>query len=178
MRITPGWVALPLLLAACGPSPAFQEPEPPPVQIAAPRNEPVRQAPSPPLTRRPGAGFESYRAGRLAPASIYEGRYLCAQGDTGMTLRIQEVKGRSVYGVFEFFHEPTGARGSFSVEGELSQSGEITFEPLEWIVRPPRYVAVPFRVTVSDDGATLRGGVLHASCGAMEATRTRGGDGG
>lgn len=173
MRITScRWLALPILLAACGPSPALHEPEPLEPVGATATPEWVEGAAQPqPLAQRHGGGFLRYQGGQLAAGAVYEGRYLCAQGDTGMKLRIAQVQGQRVSGVFEFFHEPTDARGSFSVEGTLRQSGEITFDPIEWIVHPPRYVAVPFRVTVSENGETLQGGVLHESCGSMVAHR-------
>lgn len=156
---------LPLVLVACGPSPALHEPEPAsPVEIAPAHHRA-------PLARRPDEGFRSFSSQRLAAGSVFRGHYLCSQGDTNMTLQVEEVmRNGQVRGVFSFHHEASGAQGSFTVEGVLTQSGEITFEPVEWLVQPPRYVAVPFRLAVSEDGRQVRGGVLHPSCGTMEAS--------
>ncbi|MDW8249735.1 MAG: hypothetical protein RMJ98_10600, partial [Myxococcales bacterium] len=123
--------------------------------------------------RRPGgSGFQPYSPRRLAAGTTYRGHYLCSQGDTAMTLQIEEVlRNGQVRGIFSFHHEPSGAQGSFTVEGSLSSAGEVVFEPVEWISRPPRYVAVPFRLLFSEDGQHAKGGVLHPSCGEMEAFR-------
>lgn len=165
--MSPGWLSGLLLLVACGPSPALHEPEPAsPVEIAA--------APGKTSLRKPGGGggFQPYSSGRLASGTTYRGHYLCSQGDTAMTLQIEEVlRNGQVRGVFGFHHEASGAQGSFTVEGSLSSRGEIVFEPVEWITRPPRYVAVPFRLFFSEDGRQAKGGVLHPSCGEMEAAR-------
>ena len=166
MRAVPVWLLLAPLLAACGPSPALHEPEPPaPVEI-------VEARPQAPLARKADAGYRTYASGRLAAGAVYRGHYLCSQGDTGMTLHIEEaLRNGQVRGVFEFHHEASGAQGSFTVEGRIAPDGDITFEPVDWINRPPRYVAVPFRLVISEDGKSARGGVLHPSCGAMEASR-------
>jgi hypothetical protein len=151
------------LQAACGPAPSVNEPAA--TERIATRREPPLRA------RALAGGFQAYGQPALAVDSLYEGHYLCSQGETGMALRIDDVRGRRVGGVFSFFHESTAVRGSFVVEGELAPSGEIVFQPREWIEHPNNYIAVPFRLQVSDDGGSLRGAVMHASCGLMEAQR-------
>jgi hypothetical protein len=154
----------PLVLAACGPSPALQDPETPSVEIA----EAPHRAP---LARKADQGYRPHATGRIAAGNAFRGHYFCPQGDTQMTLHIEEVlRNGQVRGVFSFHHEATEAQGSFSVEGRMASDGEVTFEPVEWITRPPRYVAIPFRLVFSEDGKQARGGVLHPSCGAMEAS--------
>ena len=160
-----------LLTIACGSAPNIYEPVPAgPAPLATVERVETRRGP--PLQVSPdGGGFHAYRGAQLTPGSLFEGHYLCAQGDTGMALRVDEVRGRRVGGVFSFFHEPTKARGSFVIEGELAPNGEIVFHPRQWVEHPPNYVAVPFRLQVSDDGLGLRGGVMDESCGVMEAQR-------
>ncbi len=119
-------------------------------------------------------GFRAYQGAQFTEGALYEGHYLCSQGETGMALRVDEVRGQRVAGVFSFFHEPTNVRGSFVIQGELSPRGEIVFQPREWIEHPENYVAVPFRLSLTDDGQGLSGSVMHASCGTMEAHRVNG----
>lgn len=165
MRASPSWFLLFPLLAACGPSPAPREPEPSEmVKIAAVRRQPSPQR----VVRAPAPRDEQ----RWVAGTSYQGHYFCSQGDTNMVLQIDEVlRNGQIRGVFDFSHEESGAHGSFIVDGRVSSDGEVTFEPVEWLVRPPRYVAAPFRLMISEDGKSVTGGVLHPSCGAMEATR-------
>lgn len=106
----------------------------------------------------------------------WEGTYVCAQGETGMRLVVDQPADEiTVAAVFEFFPVPSNPDtdpGSYRMTG-LVESGQLTFVGEEWIERPPGYVLVDLMVTstVTEGVDTLSGVVTDPACQTFTARR-------
>lgn len=127
-----------------------------------------RQAQAIAQTRSPTAPVLPFRSGEE-----WWGSYACGGEPTNLVLRIEAVDGPLVRALFEF-EQPGKARGSFRVLGEISQTtGEVTFHPTAWVLRPPGFVTAGLRGRPAEGGRKLVGSVVSAfgGCGDFEATR-------
>ena len=154
------WLAL--LAAGCAESnsatvvelPPPQQPDlPPPVAAPPPVAQPAGPA-------RP----------EVALLGDWRGSYTCAQGETALELHVSRVN-PDVAAVFVFSHGGSGAQGSYAMFGNADPSGDVVLQPKQWIDRPPSYIMVGMRGTVSGD--VFRGKMQHASCGDFELHRVR-----
>ncbi len=94
----------------------------------------------------------------------WAGNYVCAQETTPMVLRIITVTGARVDGLFEFTHS-SGNEGAYRVSGSYVAAGRrLPLTPGEWVRQPLGYEAVAMDGTVSPDGGTYAGRMLHPSC--------------
>jgi hypothetical protein len=143
MRPVAGWVVVLLALPAWA-----DRTSPPPRRPAPPA------APSCPLR----AGWS------------FAGSYLCAQGDTAVTLRVMEVLGTSVRAEFVFAHAPTRVAGRFTLRGTCV-GDEVTLAPEAWVQRPEGYIMVGMRGALSAGATRYEGAMTHASCGAFAVRR-------
>ncbi len=100
------------------------------------------------------------------------GHYLCAQGETALTLRVTLVSGNHIEAIFDFAHGPTGVRGSYSTRGDFDpKTGRLRLDPNAWIFQPPGYIMVGLEGTVS--ARKFEGLIAHWSCGAFAVQPSR-----
>ncbi len=79
----------------------------------------------------------------FTPVGSWVGSYTCAQGYTGATLEITQLKGENFQGVFRFYPTPKNSyipSGSYAVYGQYDrESQRILVNPGKWIVHPKNY---------------------------------------
>lgn len=130
-------------------------------KVAQPPQE--RWTPSPVVATNP---FERFRT--------WVGDYDCAQGNTGMALRIVDVRGRVIRAIFDFTHSPSGAAGKYIVSGAYDpETRSVRFEPSQWLEQPDNYIMVPMTGEISLDDSLFAGKINHPSCGAFKLKPTR-----
>ncbi len=152
------WLAIALAAAGCAESNSATVVElPPPAQA---------ELPAPSVTAPPPAA----RAAAPGLLGEWRGTYECAQGSTNLALRVTRVS-PEVAAVFEFSHEGSGAAGAYELRGTAGASGEVSLVPSRWLDRPPGYVMVGMRGTVSGD--VFRGRITEPSCAGFEVRRVR-----
>lgn len=140
--------------------PAAQAPE-----VVVQRSAPTNDGWTPEPTVGPNP-FERFRT--------WVGDYDCTQGNTGMALRIMDVRGRVVRAIFDFMHSPSGANGSYIVTGSYNpETRRVHFEPTSWIRQPAHYVMVPMSGEISTDDSLFAGKIDFHGCGAFKLKPTR-----
>jgi len=111
-------------------------------------------------------------------AGIWEGEYTCGQGNTGLKLTIRPPKtGLGSITTFEFFPSPSNSsvpRGSYTMLGDISPSGQLVFRQQVWLEQPPGYVMVDLKVTspLSPSAKLLSGDVLMDNCKGFSVRRS------
>lgn len=106
----------------------------------------------------------------------WRGAYVCAQGQTGLTLTIDKENGDGFTGYFHFYPLKTNAiakEGCYSVEGRRAADGRVVVSAQDWITRPPNYVTVDLAGRLGSTGYYMTGDVvappeLGASCHKFE----------
>ena len=130
----------------------------------------------------PGGRPSSSPGGRPTPADLaglagtWEGEYTCGQGNTGLTLTIDAPQSAALPAVFAFFPlpgNPAAKKGSYSMVGSLSPSGQLLFKQERWIEQPAGYVMVDLAVTspIRPGASLLSGDVLDPSCKGFSVRR-------
>lgn len=113
--------------------------------------------------------------GRPGPRSGYRyvGTYHCTQGETKLTVAIEEVGGGedevSVQARFEFLYEPddddSTIRGSYRMRGKYDvKMRRLVLKPVSWLEEPPGWQMVGILGTISKSGDTYSGTMDHAGC--------------
>jgi hypothetical protein len=116
------------------------------------------------------------------PAShhtVWEGKYICAQGVTGLHLELDTASNGVTTGIFEFYGVPENPnsvpRGSYRMRGKLTMveagSFALALEPDEWIVQPPGYVMVGLKAASDRERRSMTGRITNPSCGGMKVAR-------
>ena len=133
----------------------------------------------------PAAAPTAHELGKLdAPArpasrhTVWEGKYVCAQGVTGLHLELDIAANGVTTGLFEFYgvrENPNAVpRGSYRLRGKLTMveagSFALDLEPDEWIVQPPGYMMVGLKAA-SDRERRSMTGRTNPSCGGMKVAR-------
>ena len=107
-------------------------------------------------------------------AGDWAGTYVCAQGSTGLNLRLSPVAEGGVAGVFHFHplaSNPRAAEGCYEVSAPRPAKGEaVTIAAGRWLMRPDHYVTVDLVAELDEDG-TLYGHVEGPGCGLFAARR-------
>lgn len=113
----------------------------------------------------------------LPRESVWEGRYLCAQGSTALTLTVQPIGGDAVRATFAFGptpETPDVPRGSYTMLGTLSAgSRTVHLVPERWVAQPPGYVMVGMTGTFDVARGVMQGSIDHPSCGPFQLRRVR-----
>lgn len=117
-----------------------------------------------PRPRQPAVATCALRAGEALV-----GTYFCAQGWTGVTLRVREQRGAWLRAEFVFRHDPSGATGRYTLTGSCAPDGRVDLSPEAWIERPAGYIMVGMNGVASGD--RFEGRIAHASCGAFALQR-------
>lgn len=100
----------------------------------------------------------------FAPTQAWVGTYLCGQGRTAVTLRIEGVVARTVNAIFDF-QVPNGTTGSFRMSGPYDPATrKLNLKAGAWIKQPPNYETVNMDGVVSPDGSTYSGRMLNPRC--------------
>lgn len=111
----------------------------------------------------------------LPPTGLYQGHYVCAQGETGLALRIAATGATRVTARF-YFHavkaNPSVPRGCFAMTGRYDPATRhLTLAPEGWVVRPHGFVQVSLSGTVSADAARIAGLVIGPGCTTFSLQR-------
>jgi hypothetical protein len=82
-------------------------------------------------------------AASFSPVGSWTGSYVCAQGYTGATLRIEPMHGNNFVGTFHFYptaKNPSVPEGSYAVYGQYDpELLRILINPGKWLKRPTNY---------------------------------------
>jgi hypothetical protein len=107
---------------------------------------------------------------------VYRGTYVCGQGLTAMTLRIDGIGEEMQSGVMIF--EPTLQSrfqfppGAYTVQGIVDPlHGRLILTPVRWLRQPPGFIFLPMRGFSEDEGETFTGSILGGGCGAFHISR-------
>jgi hypothetical protein len=132
------------------------------VELHPPRQRAVR--PSTRTTARTTEPrFEVVHANPFAEGQAWVGSYVCPQGRTALALRIEAVHGDAIQALFDFDFGGGRAMGRFELHGTFTAaSGEATFEPGAWLLRPPGYYSVGMKGRVSR--TVYEGAIVGAGC--------------
>lgn len=98
---------------------------------------------------------------------VWKGRYSCPnfQGETQLTLTMGTDNFRAV---FDFVAKK--ARGKFFMKGKFDpETKELTFEPLEWIEKPPTYFMVSMKGLVDFEEHTYKGSMTGCATFDLKA---------
>jgi hypothetical protein len=113
---------------------------------------------------------------RIEGPSVWEGRYDCAQGLTGLTLELVGTGGARVSAVFRFHavpENPDVPSGSYTLLGTVRGDGSIDLVPERWLEQPEGYVMVGMTGVLVPERGLLRGAITHPACAAFELRRVR-----
>ena len=121
------------------------------------------------------AGAQAEPANRSL-VGAWRGGYVCAQGRSGLTLTITRHEGRAFSGYFHFYPppgNPAAKEGCYTVTGRLGAKRGVTVTALDWVTRPPDYVAVDLAGRLGEGGRFIAGDVkapwfLFGSCKTFE----------
>ncbi|HEU0117991.1 MAG TPA: hypothetical protein VFR09_05100 [Alphaproteobacteria bacterium] len=109
-----------------------------PVQIFPQENFMQQTLPPPPDNKK-----QKIAASRFTPVGNWYGSYTCAQGYTGATLQISNLRGEDFEGVFRFYPTPKNPyvpSGRYTVYGQYDRSSNrILINPGKWLERPKNY---------------------------------------
>lgn len=109
--------------------------------------------------------------------SIWQGRYVCAQGVTGLTLSVRPVGADRVAATFTFYAVPENPRvptGSYTMTGVLSPTSEVVnLVPERWVQQPPGYVMVAMSGTFDVQRGVMRGRIDGPGCTEFALHRMR-----
>jgi len=145
-----------LALVACGSASSSTVVEVPPQDLPPPPPPTAQVVVAPP-------------AAPMRAGEEWIGRYVCAQGETDLDLRIDRVTGDSIEATFEFSHGPSGAGGAYRMRGTITPGGQVTLVPGPWIDRPSGYISVGMHGDVQ--GARFFGRMDHSSCSTFDLRR-------
>jgi hypothetical protein len=104
----------------------------------------------------PGAG------GRLA--GEWNGKYVCAQGVTGLHIILAESGVANATALIHFFplpENPKAAEGCFTASGWFDPaSGNFNLQQQRWVMQPPRYLMADVRGKLDASGEMITGSLV------------------
>jgi hypothetical protein len=106
-------------------------------------------------------------------AGDWVGTYRCAQGETGLTLRLRESGDGTLQGLFHFWplaENPDAAEGCFAMRGTPTAGSGLRLAAGRWLLRPEDYVTVDLKGTLDAEGR-LRGVVGGPGCSIFSLQR-------
>ncbi|HEX7389646.1 MAG TPA: hypothetical protein VF286_06015 [Acidiphilium sp.] len=115
-------------------------------------------------------------AALLPPIGLWQGRYICSQGQTAVALRITAESPTRVNAIF-YFHalaaNPHVPQGCFMMQGRYDPaSRRITLTPTRWLAQPPFYVWVALSGTVGPGGGAITGNITGPACSSFALVRS------
>jgi hypothetical protein len=99
-------------------------------------------------------------------AGDWVGTYNCAQGDTGLTLRLRASTDGTLDGLFHFWplpQNPAAAEGCFEMRGTPTAATGLGLAAGRWLLQPEGYVTVDLKGTLDLEGR-LQGIVGGPGC--------------
>jgi hypothetical protein len=120
--------------------------------------------------------IETTNGYRVDGESVWEGRYLCPQGVTGLTLELSGGGGAEVAAVFHFYAVPENPgvpTGSYTLRGVVRGDGTIDLSPERWIEEPYGYVMVGMTGILDRASGIMRGRIAAAECAGFDLHRVR-----
>jgi hypothetical protein len=117
----------------------------------------------------------------LAAHTLWNGRYECAQGVTGLSLTLDLEAGGRASAVFAFGappENPTVPAGRYLMTGHFDPSpdGRVTFlslVPDRWLAQPPGYEMVGLTASIDASARTMQGRIDHPSCTVLALQRVQ-----
>jgi len=120
--------------------------------------------------------IETTNGYRVEGQSVWEGRYLCPQGVTGLTLELTGAGGAEVAAVFHFYavpENPDVPTGSYTLRGVVRGDGTIDLSPERWLEQPYGYVMVGMTGFLESASGIMRGRIAAAECDGFDLHRVR-----
>lgn len=118
----------------------------------------------------------SIQSGQTQDASLLTGRwqgsYICSQGVTGLTVKLQGNKNGDIVGVFEFYPLPQNPRiqaGTYTVSGKYLSNNQLLLSPVNWVNRPSNYIMV----SLNGHASTTHFNGVSPECGNKKFNLTR-----
>jgi len=119
------------------------------------------------------------RPAALAAHSLWNGRYECAQGITGLALTLDLEPGGRATAVFDFGpvpENPAIPSGRYLMAGTFFQGvdgTQLTLVPDRWITQPPGYIMVGLAASIDPSARMMSGRVEHPSCTVLSLVRVQ-----
>lgn len=115
---------------------------------------------------------------RVEGTSVWEGRYDCTQGITGLTLELvgSGTGDSSVAATFHFYavpENPDVPSGRYTLVGTVRGDGTIDLVPNAWIEQPYGYVMVGMTGFLDRATGIMRGAITNPGCTAFDLERVR-----
>jgi hypothetical protein len=140
-----------------------------PAETATVTEVPPQELPTPAVGVQTNPQLPPADASLMHAGEEWVGTYVCAQGTTDLTLRVERVMGSSVDAVFDFSHGPSGVAGRYRMRGTLNPDGTAHFVPGPWIDQPDGYISVGMTGRVQGGG--FAGRMDHRSCRQFSVQR-------
>jgi hypothetical protein len=161
-----GWLfvaGLMVVASACASSSGATVREVPPEELPMPASQ---QTAAQPVAQPPAMT----QALPMQGGDEWVGTYVCAQGQTDLTVHVDSVLGDgTISAVFDFSHTPSGAAGSFRLHGSIDSSGNVRLRAGAWMQRPSGYETVGMSGRIRADAFTGR--IDNPSCGGFTLRR-------
>jgi hypothetical protein len=110
--------------------------------------------------------------------TVWEGRYQCPQGVTGVRLLLDVASDGATTGSFEFGpvkENPGVPSGSYLVRGQVKMLGGGAFAlvlvPVRWTRRPPGYLMVGFTARSDRERRSMHGKIANEACAQLDVSR-------
>jgi hypothetical protein len=108
-----------------------------------------------------------------ALVGVWRGSYSCTQGDTGLTLTIEETGDEgglsATFGFYPFPDNPDAEEGSFAMLGSLTE-GHMDLLADQWIDQPPGYVMVNLAADITEPSPDRIEGTVSSDAGMSDCT--------
>ncbi len=117
-------------------------------------------------------GAQAMQSGTALPAGTYQGGYVCQQGETALTLTVNEPDDGQQLAEFAFGGNNGLPDGAYIVRVRIDRSGDIVLTPQQWLRKPDGYQMVGARVR--RDGDRLTGAITNPGCRDIALRRVGG----
>jgi hypothetical protein len=107
-------------------------------------------------------GAQAMQTGAALPAGIYQGGYVCPQGETALTLTVNEPADGQQTAEFAFGGNGGLPSGAYLVRVRIDGAGDVLLTPQQWLSKPDGYQMVGARLR--HDGDQLSGAITNPGC--------------
>jgi hypothetical protein len=103
----------------------------------------------------------------------WQGQYICGQGVTELVLTVSGSQYENLSATFRFeVRRDKPIRGEFLMAGYYEPADRsLNLSPLEWVVRPPGYIAVGIEAKMNAEGDVLEGRIMSSACSWVRLRR-------